>query len=427
MGQRGSVRIESGFWYGYFNEYVIDEHNGERKRKQRCIRLGPAEDRGKLSKWDAYEALAKEIAKTKAPANSPARDGTITFKQFAENHWKPQQQSEWRVLPGSDNCKRCKTSTDGPCGKCCPSRKSANHTLSHIYKKFGDTALENITRDELQRWLNSFANEYSASLVRHAKHYLKSILELAVQDDYISKNVANLLKIPNVRRVSKNTLTVEQFKAVLAELESPYDLIVKVAVACALRPSELLALRWRDLDTKAKKFTIRETVYKGKIRPYTKTTEEGETDQSLLTVPVPDELVKDLLAYRQKEERRGKRFRIVRREPLVLDFYVNDDDFIFHNLENGNFLGSENILFRVFDPVEEKLGLKLNFQVLRRTAATLAQHKGTVKDIQGLLRHKKPDMTMGEYAQVIPESTRSMVNALYLTLTAKPDKAEARK
>jgi len=39
-----------------------------------------------------------------------------------------------------------------------------------------------------------------------------------------------------------------------------------------------------------------------------------------------------------------------------------------------------------------KLGLpKLNFQVLRRTMATLAQKKGSVKDIQAHLRHAKAD------------------------------------
>jgi integrase len=222
----------------------------------------------------------------------------------------------------------------------------------------------------LQNWLNKLATTHSKSLVLHAKFYLISILEEAVDQDYLQKNPAKKLETPITKRVAKDVLTVEQFKAVLAELESPYGLMVKIAVACALRPSELLALRWRDLDVKTRTFTIRETVYKGALRPYSKTTEEGETDKALITVPVPDALLGDLLAYRSVEERHGKRFRIVSTEPkVVLDFFMEDDNFIFHNLENGNFLGKENILFRVFDPIEKKLGVKLNFQVLRRTAA----------------------------------------------------------
>lgn len=145
---------------------------------------------------------------------------------------------------------------------------------------------------------------------------------------------------------------------------------------------------------------------------------------SLLTVPVPDTLLQEVIEYRGLEdkypelkEKLGKPFTVIDAKSMELDFYVTDDDFIFHNLENGNFLNKENILFRVFDPVEKKLRVTLNFQVLRRTAATLSQHSGTVKDIQGLLRHRNPDISMGEYAQVIPESTRAMINGVYTSLT----------
>lgn len=71
-------------------------------------------------------------------------------------------------------------------------------------------------------------------------------------------------------------LTPEQFRAVIAELKLPYNLMVRVAVACAFRPSELMALRWRDLDVAERLFRIREMVYRGEIRPYTKTAEPDE-------------------------------------------------------------------------------------------------------------------------------------------------------
>ena len=52
----------------------------------------------------------------------------------------------------------------------------------------------------------------------------------------------------------------------------------------------------------------------------------------------------------------------------------------------------------------KELGLaKLNFQVLRRTMATLAQKKGGVKDVQSILGHSKADMTVNVYMQQIEE------------------------
>ena len=129
--------------------------------------------------------------------------------------------------------------------------------------------------------------------------------------------------------------------------------------------------------------------------------------------------VQALLDYRGTDVREGKRYRVVSTEPeVVIDFFTGDDNFIFHNLENGNYLGKENILFRVFDPIKKKLNLnKLNFQVLRRTAATLAQHKGSVKDVQSLLRHREADTSANVYMQAIPESARKMQSSVYEDLT----------
>ena len=51
--------------------------------------------------------------------------------------------------------------------------------------------------------------------------------------------------------------------------------------------------------------------------------------------------------------------------------------------------------------------------MLRRTTATLAQKKGSVKDIQAHLRHAKADTTANEYMQELPESVRQMVDSVY--------------
>ena len=66
------------------------------------------------------------------------------------------------------------------------------------------------------------------------------------------------------------------------------------------------------------------------------------------------------------------------------------------------------------------LGLpKLTFQVIRRTIATLAQKKGTVKDVQGVLRHSRTATTTDVYMQEIPESVQATVNSIHSELRAK--------
>jgi integrase len=417
-GQRGFVREESGNWRGYYNIKIADAATGKTKYKQQSILLGPVERPRSESELKAYAALRSEIQRVTGGALTSRPDPGITLQKFTETRWLPLREAKLR-----------------------PSSKTSTlYVLSHIFAAFGAVPIERLDKVELQTWLNKLAETHSKSLVLHAKFYLKSILAEAQDQAYLTRSPANKLESPRTKQVAKDILTPEQFRAVIAELKLPYNLMVRVAVACAFRPSEILALRWNDLDVAARTFVIRQTVYRGEIRPYTKTTESDEQDKTLLTVPVPDTLLQALVDYRgPKRSGMGEL-----KKPKRADFSSNaeytqalknllkklqdlndpdhtlhagDDDFIFSTKE-GTFLNKENVLFRVFRPVQEKLGLaRLNFQTLRRTAATLAQGAGSVKDVQSLLRHRNADVTASSYMQTVPESARNMINEVYDKLT----------
>ena len=75
---------------------------------------------------------------------------------------------------------------------------------------------------------------------------------------------------------------------------------------------------------------------------------------------------------------------------------------------------------RVLKNLAEELGLpKLNFQVIRRTMATLAQTWGGVKDVQGILSHSKADTTVNVYMQPIEAAVQQTLDATYSELTAR--------
>jgi integrase len=81
----------------------------------------------------------------------------------------------------------------------------------------------------------------------------------------------------------------------------------------------------------------------------------------------------------------------------------------------GGSLDYENCEARVLEPIRAQLGLrKLNFQILRRTFATLAvgERKGTLKDVQKQLRHARPDTTLENYVKDILDSLYAMVDAM---------------
>jgi hypothetical protein len=151
---------------------------------------------------------------------------------------------------------------------------------------------------------------------------------------------------------------------------------------------------------------VTETVYKGKIRPW------GKTRRSLSTIPLPKVLSEDLAAWK------------------VQAADHSPDAFIFPNKDGGP-LDTDNYRKRVLHKLVTQLGLpKLTFQVIRRSIATLAQRKGTVKDVQGVLRHSRTATTTDVYMQEISAGVEETVNLIHRELiaggqTGKRPKAKA--
>ena len=151
-----------------------------------------------------------------------------------------------------------------------------------------------------------------------------------------------------------------------------------------MRPNELFAFRWKRFDYRASTLTVAETVYKGKIRDW------GKTKKSLTVIHIPRRLADELPAWRLEcEEKFKEAFSKGKRKSASLSPEV----FIFEN-EDGDFLDTDNFRRRVLHKIARELHLpKLTFRVIRRTIATLAQKKRTIKDVQGVMWHSRTATT----------------------------------
>jgi integrase len=144
-------------------------------------------------------------------------------------------------------------------------------------------------------------------------------------------------------------------------------------------------------------------VYKGNIRDW------GKTKKSLTVIHIPRELADDLEAWRLECEEQARK---AAAKDKTQSGELSPDDFIFAN-EVGGFLDTDNYRKRVLHKLARELELpKLTFQVIRRTIATLAQKKGTVKDVQGVMRHSRTATTTDVYMQEIPASVQSTINSI---------------
>jgi hypothetical protein len=84
---------------------------------------------------------------------------------------------------------------------------------------------------------------------------------------------------------------------------------------------------------------------------------------------------------------------------------LSPEVFIFEN-EDGGFLDTDNYRKRVLHKAAREFHLpKLTFQVIRRTIANLAQKKGTIKDVQGVMRHSRTATTIAASRGLCPPSS----------------------
>ena len=158
-----------------------------------------------------------------------------------------------------------------------------------------------------------------------------------------------------------------------------------------------------SFDYQASTLTIAETVYKGNIRDC------GKTKKSLTVIHIPQDLADDLQTWRLECEQIAVEdaAKDKRKSPIL-----SAEEFIFAN-DVGDFLDTDNYRKRVLHRLARDLNLsKLTFQVIRRTIATLAQKKGTVKDVPGVLRRPRAATTTDVYMQEIPESAQSTINSI---------------
>jgi integrase len=385
--QRGYVTPRGKQWYGYYRKVVNDPVTREQKSVRVPVILGL---KSSMTKTEARRALEREITKQVGEPGSTTRvlnDGSVTFEWFVTNRFLPLKEAVWKTETAET--KKLLIQLD-------------------LVEPLGDIPLTNFDKFSLQLHLNKLATTCSKDRVLQMRAYLRDIFAEAVDQDFLVKDPARKVKVPaQLRPTDTTTLTWDQLRLALTKLKLKDRLILELDMTNALRPSELFAFRWKRFDYPATTLTIAETVYKGKIREW------GKTRKSLTVIHLPQDLAEDLQAWRLECEQQAREgfAKGERTSPSL-----SPEEFIFAN-RDGGFMDTGNYRKRVLHRLARDLNLpKLTFQVIRRTIATLAQKKGTVKDVQGVLRHARTATTTDIYMQEIPESVQSTINSIHQEL-----------
>src|SRR5277367_765828 len=278
--QRGYITPRGKQWYGYYRKEVNDPTSDEQKTVRVPVILGL---KSKMSKFEAREALQREITKQVGQPGSPTRvmnDGSVTFGWFIKNRFLPLKEAVWK-----DETAKTKTIL----------------IQLDLIDPLGEIPLVNFDKFSLQLHLNKLAITRSKDRVLQIRAYIRDIFAEAVDQDFLVNDPARKLKVPaQLRATDTTTLTWDQLRLALSKLNLRDRLLLELDMTNALRPSELFAFRWRRFDYQASTLTITETVYKGNLRDW------GKTKESLTVIHIPRELADDLQEWRLECEKRAQ-------------------------------------------------------------------------------------------------------------------------
>src|SRR4029077_19746054 len=126
----------------------------------------------------------------------------------------PQKEQQWKV-------------TSGP--------KTKRFIENYLLKRFGDVMLPTLDKFTLQTYLNELAPKFSKSVLTKIRVYLNSILDEAVELEFIVKNPAAKLALPRSgNKVTGVHLTTQQIPVVLFNLSDRDRLIVRMFLVLGL-------------------------------------------------------------------------------------------------------------------------------------------------------------------------------------------------
>ena len=289
------------------------------------------------------------------------------------------------------------------------SRQQYDWAASHIRKGLGGIPLDQLTREDVATWIDGMAagGVYARRSIQIFRMVLRAALDEAVAEGRLRRSPAARVGMPRVvvkadRVPEVPAWTEDDVRKFLAAVrDHRWYGPIRLHVLYGLRRSELLGLKWGDIDLKAGTVRIERGLTEvGGVPTWT----DGKNARSRRTIPIDPTTAQHLGAHRRRQAE----------ERLAAGSTWVDNDLLVAS-RTGTVVSPGN-----FDQTLERLVLRagvprLTSHGLRHTAAThMVRHASDIGEIRAaadLLGHS-PDMLMRTYAHALPESVRTVTDKI---------------
>jgi integrase len=257
---------------------------------------------------------------------------------------------------------------------------------AHLKPTLGHVRLEDLSVDHVEALLADIPGNRAVNI----RTALSSALSMAVKQRLVPYNVAKLASIAEISRSSPGGLSQEDARVfLLAARGHRLGALFTVATALALRQSEVVGLRWMDVDVPKRELKVEQKIYRRGGQYHVG---DPKSATSKRTVRFPAEIAEVLRLHRNatlKEQLGARKW--------------EDYGLVFPNLSGGPLYGP--YVTRAMQSIMKQAGLEpRRFHDLRHTGASILHALGVdIRTIQGVLGHASYQLTADTYTH--PEET----------------------
>lgn len=134
----------------------------------------------------------------------------------------------------------------------------------HLIPTFGDLTIAELTASKVKEWLSELpcSNKRKSNILTP----LRQTFEDLYHDEIIDKNPLQRVKnLPNITR-EPEPFTQDEIAKILNELTGQARNLIQFAFHSGLRTSELIALRWQDVDFENNRVFISNAYVRGQLK-----------------------------------------------------------------------------------------------------------------------------------------------------------------
>lgn len=281
----------------------------------------------------------------------------------------------------------------------------------HVRPSLGLKKLSSLQPLDVQELYTEMAAKgLSPRTIQIVHNIINSALKQGVKWQLLSRNPAQYVDRPKLVRREMMALSPEDvMKFLKAAQGDRYYLLFSLGLDTGARPSELLALQWKDIDFEQGMVTIQRSLdypeYEGEFQFI-----EPKTSKSRRQIKIASTSVSNLKEHR----------RIQSEQRLKVGPQWNNFDLVFSTSE-GKPIQRRTILRRHLRPILKKAELpaELNLYSLRHSCATLLLSAGVnPKIVSERLGHASIVLTLDTYSHVLPSMQQTAAEKLETLLFA---------